>query len=131
MACPLLRRFRLSKDRFCNRFSAYARKDDREAMGITAMRGLHSLQLFANSLGNDGLTAILDACARLESLDIRHCFNVKMDDAMRAKCARIKTLRLPDDSMDDYDLRYGSPEMYSWPCRNYDRDEHFSSRGSY
>jgi hypothetical protein len=105
-ACPLLKRFRLSRYRFDWRGYGVG---DGEAKGIAGMRGLQSLQLFGNSLGNAGLAAILGGCAGLESLDIRHCFNVKMKDDMRDMCARVKTLRLPYDSMDDYDLRFGSP----------------------
>uniref|UniRef100_A0A0D3GX77 Transport inhibitor response 1 domain-containing protein n=1 Tax=Oryza barthii TaxID=65489 RepID=A0A0D3GX77_9ORYZ len=61
------------------------------------MHELRSLQLFANILTNKGLSAILDNCPNLESLDIRHCYNVDMDASLRAKCARIKVLRPPDD----------------------------------
>ncbi|OEL36961.1 F-box protein SKIP19 [Dichanthelium oligosanthes] len=107
-ACPLLKRLRLSK----YRFHWLSGVGDSEAMEVSKMRGLRSLQLFGNSLGNAGLAAILEGCASLESLDIRHCFNVEMDNEMRAKCAaRLQTLRLPDDSMDDYDISFGSPEM--------------------
>uniref|UniRef100_A0A0E0EIX0 F-box domain-containing protein n=1 Tax=Oryza meridionalis TaxID=40149 RepID=A0A0E0EIX0_9ORYZ len=64
---------------------------------IKNMHELRSLQLFANTLTNKGLSAILDNCPNLESLDIRHCYNVDMDASLRAKCARIKVLRPPDD----------------------------------
>lgn len=83
-------------------------KDD-EPLGISSMHGLRSLQLFGNNFTNKGLTAILDNCTHLESLDIRHCFNVIMDDTLRAKCARIKKLRLPYDSTDDYQFPVVSP----------------------
>uniref|UniRef100_A0A0E0EIV4 F-box domain-containing protein n=1 Tax=Oryza meridionalis TaxID=40149 RepID=A0A0E0EIV4_9ORYZ len=82
---------------------------DEEALGIATMHELRSLQLFANNLRNEGLAAILDNCPYLESLDVRHCFNVNMDDTLRAKCARIKTLRLPYDSTDDYDFQVQKP----------------------
>uniref|UniRef100_A0A0A9C1X0 Uncharacterized protein n=1 Tax=Arundo donax TaxID=35708 RepID=A0A0A9C1X0_ARUDO len=36
-----------------------------------------------------------------------------MDEEMRARCARVKTVRLPDDSMEDYDLNFYSPDMDS------------------
>ncbi|XP_062196260.1 putative F-box/LRR-repeat protein 23 [Phragmites australis] len=114
-ACPLLTRLRLSRDRFRRRRGV----DDSEAKDIARMRGLCSLQLFGNSLGNAGLATILDGCRRLESLDIRHCFNVLMDDEMRSRCARVKTLRLPDDSMEDYDLRFDSPDMDSGSMLEY------------
>jgi hypothetical protein len=106
-ACPLLTRLRLNHDRFY-----YWRPDDTggcEAAEIAAMPGLRSLQLFANSLSNADLAAILDGCRRLESLDIRHCFNVAMNSEMRARCAGLKALRMPEDSMEGYDLPYASP----------------------
>lgn len=105
-ACPLLKRFRLNK--YC--FHWRSGIGDSEATEIGKMRGLQFLQLFGNSLGNDGLTTILRGCVRLESLDVRHCFNVEINDQVRAECARLQTLRLPDDSVDDYDLSFGSPE---------------------
>uniref|UniRef100_A0ACD5XD08 Uncharacterized protein n=1 Tax=Avena sativa TaxID=4498 RepID=A0ACD5XD08_AVESA len=106
-ACPQLKRFRFSKDEFYD-FEAIGYDRDDEAMGITAMHELRSLQLFGNCLTNKGLSAILDNCLHLESLDIRHCFNVNMDDTLRAKCARISTLRLPHDSH-DYDFQVHEP----------------------
>jgi hypothetical protein len=106
-ACPLLTRLRLNHDRFY-----YWRPGDTggcEAAEIAAMPGLRSLQLFANSLRNADLAAILDGCRRLESLDIRHCFNVSMNGEMRARCAGVKALQMPKDSMEGYDLPYASP----------------------
>ena len=107
-SCPQLKRFRLSKHSFIS-FEDVEYNKDGEALGIATMTGLHSLQIFGNILTNAGLTAILDNCHYLESLDIRHCFNVEMDNTLRAKCAGIKTLRLPDDSTDDYDFRVLPP----------------------
>ncbi|EAZ05889.1 hypothetical protein OsI_28127 [Oryza sativa Indica Group] len=107
-ACPQLKRFRFSKDCFYS-FEDNEYEMDEEALGIATMHELRSLQLFANNLRNEGLAAILDNCPYLESLDIRHCFNVNMDDTLRAKCARIKTLRLPYDSTDDYDFQVQKP----------------------
>ncbi|CAM0884222.1 unnamed protein product [Alopecurus aequalis] len=107
-ACPQLKRFRLSKHVFYD-FEASGYDRDDEALGIATMRELRSLHLFGNCLTNKGLAAILENCLHLESLDIRHCFNVSMDDALRAKCARISTLRLPHDSTDDYDFQVQKP----------------------
>ena len=106
-ACPLLKRLRLSKYRFHRRSAV----GDSEAMEIAKMRDLRCLQLFGNSLSNVGLAAILGGCLRLESLDTCHCFNVKMNDEARVMCARLQTLRLPDDSMHGNDLSFGRPEM--------------------
>ncbi|CAL5010791.1 unnamed protein product [Urochloa decumbens] len=103
-ACPLLTRLRLNHDRFY--FRQYGRGESKE---VARMHGLRSLQLFASGISNNELAAILDGCQQLESLDIRHCFNISMNEEMQAKCARVKTVRLPGDSMEDYDLRYGSP----------------------
>lgn len=108
-ACPLLNTLRLNKQRYhCN-----SRIEDKEAMEVAKMRRLRSLQLFGNSLGNEGLAAILDGCPQLEHLDIRHCFKVRMDrDTMRARCARIWTFRHPEDPTNDYDLPFGKPERW-------------------
>jgi hypothetical protein len=107
-SCSQLKRFRLSEHSFyC--FEDVDYNKDCEALGIATMTGLRSLQIFGNNLTNVGLTAILDNCHHLESLDIRHCFNVDMDNHLRGKCAGIKTLRLPDDSTDDYEFEVSSP----------------------
>ncbi|KAK1649957.1 hypothetical protein QYE76_067762 [Lolium multiflorum] len=94
-ACPLLKRLRLSSGRFEDcRVSG-----DVEAAAIgTTMPELRSLQLFAKRISNGGLAAILDGCPLLESLDIRHCFNIVMNDELHARCSRVHTLRRPHDS---------------------------------
>jgi len=99
-SCPHLKRFRLSKHGFWT-FEDVDYNKNGEALGIATMTELRSLQIFGNNLTNEGLTAILDNCCHLESLDTRHCFNVEMDNTLRAKCSGIKTLRLPNDSTDD------------------------------
>ncbi|XP_037427952.1 putative F-box/LRR-repeat protein 23 [Triticum dicoccoides] len=122
-ACPLLKRFRLSQRSFYSECV-----DDSAAMAIAKMPELRSLQLTANSLTNSGLELILNGCPLLESLDIRSCYHVCMDDEMQAKCARIKTLRHPEDSMDDYDMSFNykiprpcwstEPIEYSMGCQS-------------
>ncbi|XP_048543648.1 putative F-box/LRR-repeat protein 23 [Triticum urartu] len=117
-ACPQLKHFRMNKQYFQEQKWG---NNDADAEGIAAMHELRSLQLVANDLTNKGLAAILDNCPRLESLDIRHCFNVKMDGddsggndegtLLREKCARIKTLRLPSDSTHDCHLEVQSPRF--------------------
>ncbi|CAL5007864.1 unnamed protein product [Urochloa decumbens] len=108
-SCPLLRHLRLNHDCFYYFRPGFFGGCECKSTEVVGMHGLRSLQLFANSISNQELTAILDGCQQLESLDIRHCFNVFMDDEMRARCARVKTLRLPEDSMEDYNLPYASP----------------------
>lgn len=107
-SCPQLKRFRLSKHGFYS-FEAADYNMDGEALGIANMTELRSLQIFGSSFTNFGLKVILDSCHHLESLDIRHCFNVEMDNILRAQCAGIKTLRLPDDSIDDYEFVVAAP----------------------
>ncbi|CAO2206057.1 unnamed protein product [Urochloa humidicola] len=108
-SCPLLTHLRLNHDCFYYFRPGFFGGCECKSTEVVRMHGLRSLQLFANSISNQELAAILDGCQQLESLDIRHCFNVFMDDEMRARCARLKTLRLPEDSMEDYDLPYTSP----------------------
>ncbi|KAL6640308.1 hypothetical protein ACP70R_015454 [Stipagrostis hirtigluma subsp. patula] len=108
-ACPNLQCFRLN-ERWTilhSEFAAYeGMDDDTEALGIAGtMSGLQDLQLIGNNLTNDGLMAILDHCPHLESLDIRQCYNVQMDDALRSKCARIRNLKLPLDPISDFKYR--------------------------
>ncbi|KQJ95471.2 hypothetical protein BRADI_3g17399v3 [Brachypodium distachyon] len=119
IACPQLRRFRLSNQCFFSfeesedNYSFEGSEDvynkDEEAQGIATMHELRSLQLFANNITNAGLTTILDNCPHLESPDIRHCFNVNMEATLLAKCSHIKALRLPYDSTDDYDFQVQAP----------------------
>lgn len=131
--CPQLNRFRLRKRCF-----NYKEKNmDKDASGIASMRGLNSLQLFCNAISNKGLETILNNCSHLQSLDIRGCYNIDMNETMLAKCARIKTMKLSDDPIDHYDLPAESPGVtvpshncYLWWCRgrrfyaNYDSDSY-------
>ena len=80
--------------------------DDGVALAIAKnMPKLRHLQLIGNKVTNDGLRAILDGCPHLESLDIRKCFNVTLSGNLGKRCAeRIKSLRRPDDPIDDYEF---------------------------
>ncbi|KAI8524600.1 hypothetical protein RHMOL_Rhmol13G0161700 [Rhododendron molle] len=96
----------------------YMEYDD-EALAIAeTMPGLHHLQLLGNNLTDDGLKAILDGCPNLESLDLRHCFNVNLGGSLRERCSeQIKYLRQPYDSTDDceFDMTFynGYDDDYS------------------
>ncbi|CAL5010852.1 unnamed protein product [Urochloa decumbens] len=115
--CPQLKHFRLNKQSFKNTDNNM----DKDALGIASMHGLHSLQLFSNVISNKGIETILDNCLHLEYLDIRHCFNVDMNETLLAKCTKIKTIKLSDDPIDDYDLQAESPGMtVQSPVRTYD-----------
>ena len=73
-SCPHLKRFRLSEHSFYS-FEDVDYNKNGEALGIATMTELRFLHIFGNNLTNEGLTAILDNCSHLESLDILHCFN--------------------------------------------------------
>ncbi|XP_058757165.1 putative F-box/LRR-repeat protein 23 [Vicia villosa] len=77
---------------------------DDDAFAIAQfMSGLCHLQLIGNKMTNDGLLAILGGCPRLESLDIRQCFNINLEGSLGKRCKeQIKNLRLPNDATDDY-----------------------------
>nr|CAB3446703.1 unnamed protein product [Digitaria exilis] len=108
-ACRELKCFRLNErwSILQSEFAPYeGMDDDTEALGIAnTMPGLQNLQLIGNNLTNDGLMAILDRCPHLQSLDIRQCYNIQMDDVMKSKCARIQDLKLPHDSISDFRYR--------------------------
>ncbi|KAL6639755.1 hypothetical protein ACP70R_022577 [Stipagrostis hirtigluma subsp. patula] len=68
--------------------------DDREAMAIAGMRNVCSLELGCNHMTYQTMTAILSNCTHLELLIVRDFPNLTMDDALRAKCARVKIVTL-------------------------------------
>lgn len=99
-SCPLLKSFKLN-----NQGSLHPGVEcDLEALAVAKnMPNLHHLQLFGNKMTNEGLQAILDGCPLLESLDLRQCFNVSLGGNLGRLCSqRIKDLRFPLDSTDDY-----------------------------
>ncbi|KAF3561880.1 hypothetical protein DY000_02010971 [Brassica cretica] len=92
-SCPNLKTLRLNSepdpkfyDEECN---------DEEALGIAeSMPELCHLQLFGNILTNTGLTAILDGYPHREHLDLRKCFNVRLEGDLEKRCSeRIKDLK--------------------------------------
>ncbi|KAL7148064.1 hypothetical protein ABFS83_06G152200 [Erythranthe nasuta] len=96
--CPLLKSFTLNTRRYKHVVC------DLEALAIAEnMPGLVHLQLFGNRMTNEGLNAILEGCPNLESLDLRYCFNLRLFEDLGKLCSkRIKDLKLPHDSIDDY-----------------------------
>ncbi|KAI4963775.1 hypothetical protein ZWY2020_010515 [Hordeum vulgare] len=93
--------------------------DDRRGLSVYAQAACPSsrdLQLIGNNLTNVGLAAILDNCPRLESLGVRRCCNLQMGDAMRSKdAARIRNLRLPQDSISDFKYRAYAMVVIDYP----------------
>ncbi|CAL5008095.1 unnamed protein product [Urochloa decumbens] len=98
-ACRNLKRFEVAKYMplpYSFEIDQEDNSDCDAARGIATMRGLHSLKISHSKLNNKALAAILDNCPHLESLDLDYCFNIFMDDAMRAKYAGIKMELVPD-----------------------------------
>ncbi|KAG6421513.1 hypothetical protein SASPL_118069 [Salvia splendens] len=63
-----------------------------------SMPNLRHLRLWALYMKNKGVEAILDGCPHLESLDLRRCSGVDLDEALFNRCIeRIKDLILPSD----------------------------------
>ncbi|XP_040384508.1 putative F-box/LRR-repeat protein 23 [Oryza brachyantha] len=86
---------------------------------LHALAGLRQLRrLTLRGIGfdssKDELMAIVDGCPYLELLDLSCCwFLFHVDDALLAKCARIRTLKLPPSYSDDDDVYcYDEPSVY-------------------
>ncbi|GJM91023.1 hypothetical protein PR202_ga07358 [Eleusine coracana subsp. coracana] len=99
---PHLKRLRLNSRWFDIELEEF--RDNYLVHGIAkSMLELRDLQLFANRLHNNALYDILDKCPHLESLDLRHCFNIEVNAELKAKCSKLKDVRLPKDSTKDYE----------------------------
>ncbi|KAG0522860.1 hypothetical protein BDA96_07G074000 [Sorghum bicolor] len=72
-----------------------SRSSGEEADGVVAMHELRSLTLTNCNVTNNYLAAILDGCPHLEVLDLRLCIVIDIDPTLMARCAAIKSLRLP------------------------------------
>ncbi|CAH8361078.1 unnamed protein product [Eruca vesicaria subsp. sativa] len=111
-SCPNLKTLKLNRDlSMCPRD---LRDDDALAIAET-MPGLRFLQLLGSSLSDFGLNAILDCCPDLEHLNLRWCHNIKLAGDLEKRCSeRIKVLRRPRDSADDfpYAYAYSSGDSY-------------------
>lgn len=108
--CPQLKSFKLNNNHDYDDDDSDDDEDemDKAALAIAKhMNQLNHLQLFGNNLTNRGLQAILDGCPHLESLDLRHCFNVKLEGDLEKRCTeKIKHLQRPYDSTQDYEYKF-------------------------
>ncbi|CAL9150100.1 unnamed protein product, partial [Musa hybrid cultivar] len=86
-----------------------AKVDEGEAMAIANnMSGLEHLELAYGKFSHHGLAAILTNCTALKILDVRGCWNVKMEDNIEAMCAKIQSFRDPWE--DDYEFSSSEDE---------------------
>lgn len=63
---------------------------------------LRSIELSNISFSDVALTALLDNCPLLDSLNISGSLDITMDAQLRAKCARVENLILPYVSDEEY-----------------------------
>ncbi|KAJ0975706.1 hypothetical protein J5N97_017671 [Dioscorea zingiberensis] len=75
---------------------SYGLPDDVALRVTFTVHELRCPQAIRNKMTNAGLLAIVNSCTQLDSLDIRGCFNAKLDDDLRAKLSGIREVRLPD-----------------------------------
>ncbi|MED6152080.1 hypothetical protein PIB30_088574 [Stylosanthes scabra] len=88
--CPLLKSFKFNEN------GAFYGNDQAFAIAKN-MPNLRHLQLVNNYLDKSGVSAILDGCPRLESLDLRGCCNVELEGELRRRCdEQLKDFIEPD-----------------------------------
>ena len=101
-SCPLLKSLQFNTWRF---WGIEHRHEELLAIAEN-MSELRCLNLVGTSaLTNDSLQAILDGCPHLESLDLRRCTLLSRAGNLGRCAEQIKDLRLPDDSIDDYEFK--------------------------
>ncbi|CAK9142847.1 unnamed protein product [Ilex paraguariensis] len=110
-SCPLLKSFTLNQKWIPqspmdeNDDDDEVLNDDDEVVAIAKnIPGLQNLQLLGNYLTDIGLQAILDGCPHLDSLDLRQCFNVKLNGDLGKRCSKIRDLKCPFDSTAGYEF---------------------------
>ncbi|MED6125860.1 hypothetical protein PIB30_072570 [Stylosanthes scabra] len=97
--CPLLKSFKFNENWGSNE----------EAFAIAQnMPNLRHLQLANNYLDNSGVSAILDGCPLLESLDLRGCQFVKLEGELRKRCdEQLKDFKEPDTPYEFRGFKFG------------------------
>jgi hypothetical protein len=95
MACAQLKRFARPAQGGPPSSSPGSQVGTGEAISVATMHELRRLTLCNSDVTNDELVAILDGCPHLAHLDLRLCSNIVVDNALRARCAGIKSLILP------------------------------------
>ncbi|XLT37136.1 hypothetical protein HN873_068428 [Arachis hypogaea] len=122
--CPLLKSFK-----FNDIVYSFIGGNNDEAFAIAQnMPNLRHLQLVKNRLDNDGVSAILDSCRCLESLDLYWCYNANLEGRLRKMCDKqLKDFIEPNTPDDFRDYKYIERCCYeSW---YYDFTMDYNSHG--
>ncbi|CAM0909064.1 unnamed protein product [Alopecurus aequalis] len=106
-ACPRLKRLLLKRGFF---------DLQRGPLGLNTMHELRYMTIVVGDITTEEFLAIVESCPHLERLCVRHCREIVVDDALRAKCAKIKKLILPTIP----GLESASDEGYSWFSAKFD-----------
>ncbi|MED6213468.1 hypothetical protein PIB30_093706 [Stylosanthes scabra] len=108
--CPLLKSLKYNDN------NDYYVGDEEAFVIAQNMPNLRHLQLVNNNLDNSGVSAILDGCSRLESLDLRCCENVELEGELRRRCdEQLKDFIEPNTSFD-----FRGYEFYEFYDTDYD-----------
>lgn len=132
VSCPKLKSFSFNKivseNRLLDFLEGLTPPSNVDAAAIAKnMPNLCHLGILGNELNNEGLEAILDGCPCLQSLDLRCCFFLDLRGALGQRCrAKIKYLRLPFDSVGDYEWKDAVESSDYIPVGNVSRDVDFS-----
>nr|KAJ0225797.1 hypothetical protein LSAT_V11C100039240 [Lactuca sativa] len=79
--------------------------DDSEAKAIAdTMPKLQHLKLWFGRFGDSGLCEILSKCKYLKHLDIRACWNVKLEGNLKKMCQKLVCFRIHDCKFIESDL---------------------------
>ncbi|KAL8461037.1 hypothetical protein ACS0TY_032499 [Phlomoides rotata] len=106
ISCPMLKSFTFNRNGFSNPSVIYNLDEpnrNKYALAIAEnMPNLCHLRFIGNSIDNEGLESILDGCPNLESLDLRQCFGLDLQQGLGKRCSKqIKHLKSPLDAVSE------------------------------
>lgn len=104
IACVHLKRFMLRRLVFDVKWGAH---------GIATMHQLRYLTIVGGNINNEELRTVIDSCPHIERLCVRLCFNMVVDDALRARCDKIKTVIFPGLHDDEF---WSTNKFDDWRC---------------